>query len=148
MNEQVMGKPAAHLNWTSVVPPMRYANVPTVGARYWTAISLASVFGCNLGDFVSLYLHWGHWLGLFPLAVIFAALVVGGIEALRLIGDKLGLEGPFWLAVSALNGNFGLVGYSIVAFFIASWLVSYLHYRANGYDRIEISGTLNGRADA
>src|ERR1700733_3468937 len=77
MNEQVMSKPAAHLNWTSVIPPMRYANVPTVGARYWTAISLASVFGCNLGDFVSLYLHWGHWLGLFPLAVTFAALVVG-----------------------------------------------------------------------
>jgi uncharacterized membrane-anchored protein len=77
MNEQVMSKPAAHLNWTSVIPPMRYANVPTVGARYWAAISLASVFGCNLGDFVSLYLHWGHWVGLFPLAVIFAALVVG-----------------------------------------------------------------------
>ncbi len=57
MNEQVMSKPAARLNWTSVVPPMKYANVPTVDARYWTAISLASVFGCNLGDFVSLYLR-------------------------------------------------------------------------------------------
>jgi uncharacterized membrane-anchored protein len=77
MNEQVMSKPAARLNWVSIVPSMRYANVPTVGARYWTAISLASVFGCNLGDFVSLYLHWGHWLGLFPLAAIFAALVIG-----------------------------------------------------------------------
>src|SRR5580698_9356913 len=75
MNEQVMSKPAVRLNWTSVVPPMRYSNVPTVGARYWTAISLASVFGCNLGDFVSLYLHWGHWRGLVPLAVVFAVLV-------------------------------------------------------------------------
>jgi uncharacterized membrane-anchored protein len=72
-----MSRPAAHLNWTSGIPPMRYENVPTVGARYWTAISLASVFGCNLGDFVSLYLHWGHGRGLFPLAVLFAALVVG-----------------------------------------------------------------------
>jgi high-affinity nickel-transport protein len=89
-----------------------------------------------------------HYNMTITFASVVAALVVGGIEALRLIGDKLGLEGPFWLAVSALNGNFGLVGYSIVAFFIASWLVSYLHYRANGYDRIEISGTLNGRADA
>jgi uncharacterized membrane-anchored protein len=62
---------------------MRYANVPTVGTRYWTAISLASVFGCNLGDFVSLYLHWGHWLGLFPLAVIFAALVMGERHSVR-----------------------------------------------------------------
>ena len=89
-----------------------------------------------------------HYNMTITFASVVAALVVGGIEALRLIGDKLGLEGPFWLAVSALNGNFGLVGYSIVAFFIASWLVSYLHYKANGYDRIEVSGTLNGRADA
>jgi len=77
MNEQVMKKAAARSSARSIIPAMRYANVPTVDARYWTAISLASIFGCNLGDFVSLYLHWGHWLGLFPLAVMFAALVVG-----------------------------------------------------------------------
>ena len=60
---------------STIIPPMRYANVPVVDARYWAGISLASVFGCNMGDFVSLYLHWGHWIGLFPLAIIFAALV-------------------------------------------------------------------------
>jgi uncharacterized membrane-anchored protein len=76
MTDPVIKEQAIPLGWSSVVPPMRYANVPTIGARYWTAISLASVFGCNLGDFVSLYLRWGHWLGLFPLGVIFAALVV------------------------------------------------------------------------
>jgi uncharacterized membrane-anchored protein len=54
---------------------MRYTSVPQVDARYWMAICLASVFGCNLGDFVSLYLHWGHWRGLVPLAVVFAALI-------------------------------------------------------------------------
>jgi hypothetical protein len=66
LNEQVMSKQATSWNWLSVVPPMRYANVPTVGARYWTAISLASVFGCNLGDFVSLYLYWGTGSVSFP----------------------------------------------------------------------------------
>jgi uncharacterized membrane-anchored protein len=56
---------------------MRSASVPRLGARYWTAISLASVAGCNLGDFVSLYLHLGHWLGLAPLALLFAGLIIG-----------------------------------------------------------------------
>jgi uncharacterized membrane-anchored protein len=97
MNEQVMSKPAAHLNWTSVIPPMRYANVPAVGARYWTAISLASVFGCNLGDFVSLYLHLGHWIGLFPLAVIFAALVAGERPSVRTT------EAWYWTVVIVLR---------------------------------------------
>jgi uncharacterized membrane-anchored protein len=97
MNEQVMSKPAAHLSGTSVVPPMKYANVPTVGARYWAAISLASVFGCNLGDFVSLYLHWGHWLGLFPLAIVFAALVVGEHHFMRFT------EAWYWTVVIVLR---------------------------------------------
>jgi len=61
----------------SPVLPMRPASVPRLGARYWTAISLASVAGCNLGDFVSLYLHLGHRLGLPPLALLFAGLIVG-----------------------------------------------------------------------
>lgn len=61
----------------SPVLAMRPASVPRLGARYWTAISLASVAGCNLGDFVSLYLHLGHWLGLPPLALLFAGLIIG-----------------------------------------------------------------------
>jgi len=62
---------------SSPVLAMRSASVPRLGARYWTAISLASVAGCNLGDFVSLYLHLGHWLGLPPLALLCAGLVIG-----------------------------------------------------------------------
>lgn len=61
----------------SPVLAMRPASAPRLGARYWTAISLASVAGCNLGDFVSLYLHLGHWLGLAPLALFFAGLIIG-----------------------------------------------------------------------
>ena len=68
---------------------------------------------------------------------VVAALVVGGIEALGLIGDRLGLEGPFWSFIGALGDNFGLVGYGIVAFFVASWAVSFLIYKAKGYDRLE-----------
>ena len=65
-----------------------------------------------------------------------AALAIGGVEALGLIGDKLGLEGTFWVAIGALSDNFGMLGYTIVALIIASWLTSFVIYRARGYDRI------------
>jgi high-affinity nickel-transport protein len=75
-------------------------------------------------------------------ASVVAAMAVGGIEALQLIGDRLGLQGPVWRFVAALSENFSLVGYSIVAFFIVSWIASYLLYKARGYDRIEVSGAI------
>ncbi len=70
---------------------------------------------------------------------VVAALVIGGIEALGLIGNKLALTGPFWDFIGMLSDNFGVVGYAIVAFFIASWVVSFLIYKAKGYDRLEAS---------
>jgi high-affinity nickel-transport protein len=68
---------------------------------------------------------------------VVAALVVGGVEALGLIGEKLGLGGPFWDFIAMLGDNFGFVGYGIVAFFIASWFISFAIYKAKGLDRIE-----------
>ena len=66
---------------------------------------------------------------------------VGGIEALGLIGDQLGLSdsGGFWGAIGTLNDNFGVLGYLIVGIFILAWLISYVVYRAKRYDEIEIS---------
>ena len=69
------------------------------------------------------------------LASVVAALVVGGIEVLGLIGGKLGLDGVPWRLVAMLNDNFGIVGYSIVGFFIVCWVASYLLYKAHGCDR-------------
>jgi high-affinity nickel-transport protein len=69
------------------------------------------------------------------------AVVVGGLETLNLIGDQLGLTdgGGFWGAIGTLNDNFGLLGYVIVGIFIAAWLISYVVYRINRYDEIEVS---------
>jgi uncharacterized membrane-anchored protein len=79
MNQHVtnLNEQAKDSGWPSIIRPMRYANVPAVDARYWTAITLASIFGCNLGDCLSFYAHWNHWIGLGPLAVIFVALLFG-----------------------------------------------------------------------
>jgi nickel/cobalt transporter (NiCoT) family protein len=70
---------------------------------------------------------------------VVVAVVVGALETLNLIGDRLGLTdaGGFWGAVGSLNDNFGVLGYLIVGIFIAGWLLSYVVYRVNRYDEIE-----------
>ena len=69
------------------------------------------------------------------------AVIVGGLEALNLIGDQLGLTdgGGFWGAIGALNDNFGLLGYVIVAIFALAWVISFVIYRLKRYDDIEAS---------
>ncbi len=70
---------------------------------------------------------------------VLVAVIVGGVEALGLSADKLGLQGGFWDAVASLNDNFGMLGYLIIGIFAVSWLVSILLYRLNGYDRLELA---------
>jgi nickel/cobalt transporter (NiCoT) family protein len=71
------------------------------------------------------------------LVSIVVALLIGSVEALGLLGDKLGLAGGFWDFVAALNDNFGALGYLIVGIFAVSWLASVAFYRFSGYDKIE-----------
>ncbi len=68
---------------------------------------------------------------------VLAALLVGGLETLGLLVDQFDLDGPFWDSVTALNANFGLLGYGIIALFAVGWLFSLILYRVNGYDKIE-----------
>jgi high-affinity nickel-transport protein len=68
---------------------------------------------------------------------IIVALLIGSVEALGLLGEKLGRAGGFWDFVGALNNNFGALGYLIVTIFALSWLVSVVVYRLSGYDKIE-----------
>jgi len=68
---------------------------------------------------------------------IVVALLIGGVETLGLIGNKMGLEGGFWDLIGMLNDNFGILGYVIIAVFIASWLISMMIYRLKGYGNIE-----------
>ncbi|MDB5632217.1 MAG: nickel transporter [Tardiphaga sp.] len=72
------------------------------------------------------------------LVSIIVALVIGGVEALGLIGRKFDLSGSFWHAIEALNENFGALGYLIIAIFILSWMISVIVYRLKGYDDIEV----------
>jgi high-affinity nickel-transport protein len=71
---------------------------------------------------------------------IVVAVFIGGIEALGLIGDHLKLQGAAWDAIGSLNDNFGLLGFGIIAVFVLCWLASFLVYRLNRYDEIEVNG--------
>jgi nickel/cobalt transporter (NiCoT) family protein len=70
-----------------------------------------------------------------------STVIVGGLEVLNLIGAQPGLTdgGGFWDAVGSLNDNFGILGYLIVGVFVAAWAISYVVYRVNRYDEIEVS---------
>jgi nickel/cobalt transporter (NiCoT) family protein len=72
---------------------------------------------------------------------VVVAVIVGGLETLNLIGDQLGLTdgGGFWGVIGSLNDNFGMLGYLIVGVFLAAWAISYVVYRINRYDEIEVS---------
>ena len=70
-------------------------------------------------------------------ASVLVALFVGSVEALGLLGDKLGLEGGFWGLIGSLNGNLTNFGFAVVGIFLLSWLVSTLVYRAKGYDSLQ-----------
>ena len=71
---------------------------------------------------------------------VLVAVLIGGIEALGLVADRMKLEGPFWSFVGALNGHFGSLGYLIIAIFVASWLISIAIYRFGRFDRLEPAG--------
>jgi nickel/cobalt transporter (NiCoT) family protein len=71
---------------------------------------------------------------------VVVALLVGGLEALGLVATRLGAHGTFWDTVIALNGNFGMIGYLIVAVFVVSWGVSALVYRFKRYESFEAAG--------
>jgi uncharacterized membrane-anchored protein len=55
---------------------MQRIHLPTLGARYWAALCLASIFGANMGDFFARNLGLGHVKGLPFLALALAIVLV------------------------------------------------------------------------
>jgi len=74
------------------------------------------------------------------LVSVVVAVVIGGIEALGLIGDQLGLRGMFWGGIGTLNDNFNTLGFVIIGVFVASWAISVAVYYGRGFDRMETTG--------
>jgi high-affinity nickel-transport protein len=70
---------------------------------------------------------------------VVVAVLIGGIEALGLIGDQLALSGWFWDGIGALNDNFNSLGFIIIGLFIVAWVGSVIVYRYKRLDDIEVS---------
>jgi nickel/cobalt transporter (NiCoT) family protein len=70
---------------------------------------------------------------------IVVALLIGGVEALGLLANKLSLEGRFWDFIDQVNQNFGLLGYLIIGIFVAGWGISVLIYKVQRLDEVEES---------
>jgi len=69
---------------------------------------------------------------------VMVALIVGGIEALGLLGEHFHLEGWFWGTLAKLNDNFGTLGCFIVGLFALSWIVSIAFYKWRRFDDLEL----------
>ncbi|MBV8920568.1 HoxN/HupN/NixA family nickel/cobalt transporter [Bradyrhizobium sp.] len=70
------------------------------------------------------------WYNLTITAVsVVVAVLIGGIEALGLVSDRLDLEGPFWTGIRDLNGSLSGAGLVVVAAFVLCWIISALIYR-------------------
>ena len=71
------------------------------------------------------------------LVSVIIAFVIGGIEALSVIGSELGLTGA-GSGTFAGRLDFGLVGIAIIAIFVGSWAISTLIYRWKRYDELPV----------
>src|ERR1700733_723491 len=72
---------------------MQKIHLPMLGARYWGALCIASIFGANMGDFFARNLGLGHVAGLPFLAVALALVVF--VERL----DRSSHESYYWTAI-------------------------------------------------
>ncbi|MBV9656173.1 MAG: HoxN/HupN/NixA family nickel/cobalt transporter [Acetobacteraceae bacterium] len=124
------------------------------GLSIWSIMVFPALFaaGMSLIDTTDGVLMLGayNWAFIKPIRKLFynltitlvsvvVAFLIGGIEALGLIGDQLDLSGPFWDAIGALNDNFNNLGFIIIGVFIAAWIGSILIYRYKGLDALEVT---------
>lgn len=69
------------------------------------------------------------------------ALVIGTIQVMSLLSEKLSLTGGLWDVAGAISEHMGALGYIVIGVFAAAWLGSFLIYRWGGFDRIEVRAT-------
>jgi nickel/cobalt transporter (NiCoT) family protein len=123
------------------------------GVSIWSIMVFPALFaaGMSLIDTTDGILMLGayDWAYLKPIRKLFynmvitlvsvlVAVLVGGIEALGLVQDRLGLTGGFWSLIARLNGNFNSLGFIIIGLFITAWVGSVIVYRYKGYEHIEV----------
>jgi high-affinity nickel-transport protein len=123
------------------------------GMSFWSTLIFPALFAAGMAlvdtaDSVLMVGAYGWafvnpvrklWYNLTITAIsVVVALLIGGIGALALLGEKLGLEGAFWAGVTTLHDDLANFGFVVIGVFIGAWIVSALVYRWKGYDRLGI----------
>ena len=80
------------------------------------------------------------------LTSVLMAFVIGSIEALGLLANRLGLNDGPWAWVALLNERLAEFGYLAIALFILSWALSAGIYKWKGYDRLPSPVLMKGDA--
>lgn len=113
----------------------------------WMVLILPFMFACGMvlvdtTDGVTMRMAYG-WAFHHPLRKMYynltvtlvsvlVAFGVGGIEILQLLAVQLNLGGPFWGPLASLD--FGTLGFGIIGFFLAAWLVSVAYWKVRRYE--------------
>lgn len=123
------------------------------GLPAWTIMVFPALFsaGMTLVDTMDGHLMLGAygWAYMRPIRKIYynmcmtlvsamAAIVIGSIEVLGLLADRMDMQGAAWDSIRTLNHSFGTFGYFIIGFFVLAWAASILIYRARHYDDLDI----------
>jgi high-affinity nickel-transport protein len=124
------------------------------GLPIWSILVFPTLFaaGMALVDTTDGVIMLGayHWAFMRPLRKLYynmtvtfvsvlVAVLIGGIEVLGLIGERLGLQGAGWSTVAALNNHFGFLGFAIIGVFILTWVASIVFYRWRRYDEVQVT---------
>ncbi len=117
------------------------------GLPFWAIVCLPILFAAGMslldtidGAFMNFAYGWAfaqpvrklyYNLTVTGLSVA-VALLVGGIELASIAAERLGLTGPVWDQIAAIDLN--TIGYLVVVLFVVTWAVALLVWR---YGRIE-----------
>jgi nickel/cobalt transporter (NiCoT) family protein len=119
----------------------------------WTALIMPFLFTCGMvavdtTDGIAMRYAYG-WAFLKPIRKIYynltitvisvlVAFVIGGLEVLTVLAAELGLSGPFWNSLRAVNGEtaWQYVGFGIIALFVGTWLGAMALYRYRRYEEV------------
>lgn len=122
------------------------------GLSFWEVLIFPALFtaGMTLIDTTDSILMLGAygWAFVKPirklyynLTITFVSVTVafslGAIELLGLIANKVESNGYIWHFIKAINNHFDLLGYIIIAVFIASWIISIVMYKVMQVDNLE-----------
>jgi high-affinity nickel-transport protein len=69
---------------------------------------------------------------------VLVAILIGGIEVLGLVKDRLEKSGSVWNLVGLFSHNLNNCGFVVIATFIAAWAGSYMLYRSQRLDDLEV----------